>query len=379
MTEPGTEQFDKYFPVWKPVLAFASCTVRSNTFMQLTISPENPLEWLALRANLAPIPLLHVQIMPVLAKAVLEAADKGVFEAVKEGRKTLDELTTTLHLNRKALGELMGLLTAMGYFTYKNNQFSLTRMARRFTLKDDPFSVYGMMIFNNRVVWDWMNQLGNYLQTGEGIQYHDSLSTEQWQYYQEAMVAASSTEAREFGRRAPVPKGATSMLDIGGSHGQHSAALCRKLPALTSIILDLPPAIEQAAPLLARQGMGNRITYRPGNALTDDFGESAFDIVLLSSLAHHFTPEQNQLVTDKVARALRPGGVFIVNEFIRPELGAKPDLIGSSTDLFYGLSSTAGNYSVTEIQQWQQTAGLKAHKVISYRTMPGRVMVAAKK
>jgi len=347
--------------------------------MQLTISPDNPLEWLALRANLVPIPLLHAQIMPVLAKAVLEAADKGVFEATSDGPKTLDNLTSSLHLNRKALGELMGLLTAMGYFKYQNSQFTLTRMARRFMLKNDPMSVYGMMIFNNRVVWNWMNHLGDYLKTGNGIQYHDTLSAEQWGYYQAAMVAATNTEAHEFGRRAPVPKSATRMLDIGGSHGQHSVALCRKLPALTATILDLPQAIEQAAPLLAQQGMGERVAHQPGNALTDDFGQNEFDIVLLSSLAHHFTPEQNQLVTQKVAQALRPGGVFIVNEFIRPELGANPDLVGSSTDLFYGLSSTAGNYSVPEIQHWQQTAGLKPHKVVRYRTIPGRAMVVAKK
>lgn len=347
--------------------------------MQLTISPENPLEWLALRANLAPIPLLHAQIMPVLAKAVLEAADKGVFQAAKEGPVTLDDMVTALGLNRKALGELMGLLTAMGYFTYRKERFALTRMARRFTLKDDPLSVHGMMVFNNRVMWDWMSQLGTYLETGRGVHYHDTLSREQWRYYQEAMVAASSTEAREFGRRAPVPKSAKAMLDIGGSHGQHSVALCHKFSALTSVILDLPPAIEQAAPLLARQGMGERVRHQPGNALTDDFGDRQYDIVLLSSLAHHFTPEQNQLVTDKVARALRPGGVFIVNEFIRPEVGAKPELVGSSTDLFYGLTSTAGNYSIAEIQGWQRSAGLKSHKVVQYRTMPGRAMVVAKK
>ena len=347
--------------------------------MQLTVSPENPLEWFALHANRVAIPILHVQIMPVLAKAVLEAADKGVFEAARDGPQTLDNLVQTLRLNRKALGELMGLLTAMGYFTYKNDHFGLTRMARRFALKDGPQSVHGMMVFNNRVVWDWMSHLGTYLETGRGIQYHNTLSTEQWQYYQEGMVAATHTELREFGRRAPVPKSAQSMLDIGGSHGQHSVALCKRIPALTSVILDLPPAIEQAAPLLARQGMGDRVRHQPGNALTDDFGDNQYDIVLLSSLAHHFTPEQNQLVTSKVARALRPGGVFIVNEFIRPEVGAKPELMGSSTDLFYGLSSAAGNYSTAEIQEWQRMAGLKTHKVITYRSLPGRAMVVAKK
>ena len=347
--------------------------------MQLTISPENPLEWLALRANLAPIPLLHAQIMPVLAKAVLEAADKGVFDAAKDSPQTLDDLVRALQLNRKALGELMGLLTAMGYFIYQNDRFELTRMARRFALKDDPQSVHGMMVFNNRVMWDWLSHLGTYLETGKGIHYHDTLTSEQWGYYQEGMVAATSTEAKEFGRRAPVPKSARQMLDIGGSHGQHSVALCRKFPTLTSIILDLPPAIEQAAPLLARQGMGDRIRHQPGNALTDDFGDAQYDVVLLSSLAHHFTAEQNQLVANKVARALRTGGVFIVNEFIRPVVGAKPELVGSSTDLFYGMTSTAGNYSTAEIQTWQRTAGLTPYKVVTYRTLPGRAMVVAKK
>lgn len=347
--------------------------------MQLTVTPDNFLEWLALRANLVPIPLLHAQIMPVLAKAALEAADQGVFDAAKDGPVTLDELVSRLNLNRKALGELMGLLTAMGYFTYRNDRYVLTRMARRFALRDDPQSVHGMMVFNNRVVWDWMNHLGEYLKTGQGIQYHNTLSAEQWQYYQQAMVAASSAEAGEFGRRAPVPKLARQMLDIGGSHGQHSVALCKKMPALTSVILDLPEAIAQAAPLLARQGMGERVRHQPGNALTDDLGDAQYDIVLLSSLAHHFTPEQNQLVAGNVARALRPGGVFIVNEFIRPEPGAKPELVGSSTDLFYGLSSTAGNYSIREIQGWQRNAGLKLLKPVWYRALPGRAMVVAKK
>jgi len=346
--------------------------------MQLSISPDNPLEWLALRADIVPWPLLHAQIMPVMAKAVLEAADKGVFEAIANGANTAEMVAQTCQLHPKATRELMGLLTAMHYFRFKDGQFLLTKSARKWVLKDNPESVYGMMVFNNRVMWEWLNHMGEYLKTGKGIHYHDTLNTDQWRYYQNVMLAATGTEAKEFGRRTPVPKNATAMLDIGGSHGQHSVALCRRVPTLQSTVLDLPEAIEQAAPLLARLGLGNRVRHKAGNALTDDFGTEQYDIVLMSSLAHHFNDEQNRLVAQKVARALRPGGIYIVNEFIRPEPGAKPELVGGSTDLFYGLTSTAGNYSVDEIQAWQQAAGLKSNKVLAYRTIPGRAMVVAK-
>jgi len=81
----------------------------------------------------------------------------------------------------------------------------------------------------------------------------------------------------------------------------------------------------------------------------------------------------------RVAKALKPGGVYIINEFIRPDVGAKPELVGSSTDLFYGLTSTAGNYSTEEIKDWQRAAGLKPHKVVKYRTIPGRAMIVGRK
>ncbi|MGA0560464.1 class I SAM-dependent methyltransferase [Larkinella sp. VNQ87] len=352
--------------------------------MRLTVTPENLLEWIALQINMVPLPLLHAQIFPIVGKAVLEAADKGVFEAVSEGHQTVAEVATHCRLHPKALRELLDLLVVLKYLHYRNGRYTLTRISKRWVLQENQESVFGMMVFNNRVVWPWLEQLGRYLQTGEGIQYHDHLTSEQWTYYQNAMLAATGTEAKEFGRKAPVPKTARLMLDIGGAHGQHSVALCRRLPHLQSVILDLPPAIEKAAPLLAQAGMGERVRHQPGNALTDDFGENRYDIVLMSSLAHHFSDEQNRAVARKVANALKPGGVHIINEFIRPEADGKSggvgtNLVGNSMDLFYGLTSTAGNYSVREIQRWQTDAGLKLFKVKTYLSIPGRAMVVAQK
>jgi tRNA A22 N-methylase len=50
-----------------------------------------------------------------------------------------------------------------------------------------------------------------------------------------------------------------TMLDIGGSHGYFSVVLCRKHKGMRSVILDLPKAITQAAPILAAERMEDRV------------------------------------------------------------------------------------------------------------------------
>ncbi len=49
------------------------------------------------------------------------------------------------------------------------------------------------------------------------------------------MRAIAGTNARQIVKRTPVPRGATALLDIGGSHGYYSVALCRKHPGLRDL------------------------------------------------------------------------------------------------------------------------------------------------
>ncbi len=53
------------------------------------------------------------------------------------------------------------------------------------------------------------------------------------------------------------------MLDIGGSHGYFSVELCRRYAGLRAVVLDLDQAVEQAAPSLEAEGMGERVTLVP--------------------------------------------------------------------------------------------------------------------
>ena len=99
------------------------------------------------------------------------------------------------------------------------------------------------------------------------------------------------------------------MLDIGGSLGYLSVAMCRRHAGLTAVVLDLPAALKHAAPILAREGMGERVVHRAGDALRDDLGSAEWDLVFVSLLVHHFDEASNRALLRRIAPALRPGGI----------------------------------------------------------------------
>jgi SAM-dependent methyltransferase len=137
--------------------------------------------------------------------------------------------------------------------------------------------------------------------------------------------------------------------------------------------------MEHAAPLLAREGMGDRVVHRAGNVLTDDLGTEAWDVVLVSSLVHHFDDATNRALAKRIARALRPGGVYVIQELYRAGSPREAGQIGALLDLYFALTSEAGTWSFEEMADWQREAGLKPRKPIKFLTAPGNGQQSAVK
>jgi predicted O-methyltransferase YrrM len=227
--------------------------------------------------------------------------------------------------------------------------------------------------------WDWMERAEDYVQTGEPLELHSMSDGEHWALYQRGMRAMAAALAGEAVRRMPVPKHASQMLDIGGSHGYYSVALCRRHKGLRAIILDLPQAVEHAAPLLAAEGMGDRVVHRAGDALSDDLGADAFDLVLVAQLVHHFSAAENRDLATRIARALRRGGVYAVLDVFRSPTAKNAGQLGALLEFFFALTSQSGTWAVQEIADWQRQAGLEPRRAIRFRTAPGVGIQAAVK
>ena len=330
--------------------------------MKVGIIPENKRDQLALEYNMVPTPFFHQQFMYTFAKALLAAHKFEIFESVKESPQTVEEVAAKTNLHRKGLKCLMNILTCGGYLKYADGVYDLTDITKKWCLKNSKYNLVNNSKMNE-IYFSWIDHLEEFVKTGEGIDIHSNLSEEQWELYQLGMEDSAKIIAGLIPLLTPMPDNPTMMLDIGGSHGLFSVKLCEHYPELSAIILDLPQAVEKAQSILQKFNMGDRVRYRKGDALTDDFGEEMYDLILISNLMHHFSLEQNIEVSKKAAKALKPGGFYIIQDYLRPETSTDMEMSGIALDIVWNISSTSGCWSLDELKDIQQMAGLSHYQV----------------
>lgn len=345
---------------------------RGREPVRLDAVAESLIERVIGHLNIAPVPLMHTHVAMLLARTVMEAAEAGVFEAAAAGPVTPAEVASRCRLDTHATSKLLDALATSGYFVFSSGRYALTPMARKWVLPSSPQSVHDKLLFQF-LETDLVNRMGDYLRSGQAVTsggHYGDQTPEFWRAYQRAMRAIASISAAEVARRTYVPRGAQAMLDVGGSHGLYSVVLCRRYPRLSATVLDLAEAIAYAAPLLAAEGMGDRVRHQAGDIREVDLGDARYDVILVSSLLHHFDEGTNAALVRKLARALRPGGALVVQELVRRTSPDGRDQPAALLDLYFALSSRAGTWALADIVGWQRDAGLRPRRPIRLRTMP---------
>ena len=126
------------------------------------------------------------------------------------------------------------------------------------------------------------------------------------------------------------------------------------------------------------QGLGSRIAIAAGDVLADDLGEAEYDLVFMSMLVHHFDRDQNLAVARKVRRALRRGGVFVIQDIERTREPSEKNQLGGLMDLYFALISRSGTWSMEEMTEWLRTAGFEVGRPVRFRTSPGLAQAVGK-
>jgi len=141
-------------------------------------------------------------------------------------------------------------------------------------------------------------------------------------------------------------------------------------------VLDLPEAVAAAALMLAAEGLGDRVTHVAGDARCADLGRERYDLIVMSNLAHHLDDAANRDFAVRARRALTPGGVYVVQEPVRPDHPDRAGQTGALLGLYFAMQSRPGvrTWTVAEMTGW-----LAPRRPVRLRTAPGWVQISGRR
>ena len=343
--------------------------------MNYGVIPTDLSERLALAFGKVPIPLLDSLYGILKARTLMAGVRLGVFEALADGAANANELARRLNLDERFLDLLLRNLVLAGYLEQKKGGYQLSKLGRRTMVPKGDMEMFGYVLWNYEQ-WKMVAGLDDAVRKGQGLDFHTTLKDpEAWMNYQRGMLELARLEAAIVARKVPVPKGARSLLDVGGSHGLFGAAICRKHPPLRSTVLELPDALPGARSLVESEGIDDIVEHRAGSLLDGNWGVG-HDIVLLFNILHHFLPEQIAGILRNARSALCAKGVVAVWELESPQTGSKVTA-GDGAALYFALTSTGGAYHADDYTRWIRETGFESIRVTRGKLTPGKILVTA--
>ncbi|GAB3441584.1 class I SAM-dependent methyltransferase [Streptomonospora sediminis] len=310
--------------------------------------------------------------------AVITAGRLGVFRTLESGRHTLPELAQAVSCPEHGLGELLPVLTANGYLTEQDGHYANGAPARTWLTST------GTVDFTPALLWgEGFAQVAADLPEAVRL---GAPATPVWERmaaeprigaeFSAFMRAKSLLTVDEIVDRVPfVPGPDPAMLDLGGSHGLHTTAFCRRYPELRSTILDLPAALSGTAAAVEENGVADRVRIREGDYLRDDLGEG-YDLVLCFEILHVHSASDCARLLDKAAAALRPGGRIVILEEVRETPNTAHN---AAFSLAMFACTGARTYTFTAMRDWLRERGMPDAERIDLAGGSTSVVTAVKK
>jgi 2-polyprenyl-3-methyl-5-hydroxy-6-metoxy-1,4-benzoquinol methylase len=348
--------------------------------VRIGVYPESFVERLGLWLRLVPVPLLETHISATLARSIMAGVELEIFESLESVPLSATDIAKRCRTDLQATVGLVDALVACGYLKVKAEHYALSPQSRKWLLRSSPNSVRDKILLQ-AFEWQWLDHLEEFVRTGQPLDFHNTMSEKERALYHRSMRCLAGIAGREVAWRTPVPRSGRRMLDLGGSHGHFAASICRRHPALSAQVLDLPDAIKESASLLAAEGLGERVVHIAGDVNETDLGTEEYDLVFMSNLAHHLTEAQNRKLAARVLCALRPGGVFVIQEAIRSANPQRAGQMGSLLGLYFALQSKADvtSWTICDLRNWQLDAGFTSLRSLRLHSAPGWLQQSARR
>jgi ubiquinone/menaquinone biosynthesis C-methylase UbiE len=233
-------------------------------------------------------------------------------------------------------------------------EYRLTPLSRRFLVRGVPGYVGALMpLFGHRSMWEAFYDLPRAVRAGTSVMRRNAHAKGQafWEDFARATAADAVPKARAMIRLlGRLPRGA-KVLDLACGSGGYGATFAERVPGAEVTLLDQPHVLA-----VTRRLVDAPVRYLPGDLFRTPFG-GPYDVVIASHVFHHFDPSECLALARKTARALKPGGRLVIQEFVPDEARARKvqPLVFALTMLVWTRAGDA--YSFGQYRGWLRKAG----------------------
>ena len=288
------------------------------------------------------------------ALAIMAAGRLGLFDALGDEPRTVDEIADGLDLDVPALGALLRALAGIGMAGRSDGGFTATAFTadhltggRDLALvirKEEYFarawlSLDDVVRSGEPVLEPWRNRLTSDPETAH--MFLDALN---------ALAEHTGPRPWEMPQLAPGKR----VLDVGGGFGWYATRLAAA--GSTVVLVDLPGVVAAIGDRLAGAPAGS-VELVAADVMTAPScggGAGSVDAALVSHMLHDLSIDDGIRLLGRAASAIAPGGTVVVNDFAGD---AGPGAFGPMFDVMMRVETGGAAYPLVTLLSMVESAG----------------------
>ena len=333
--------------------------------------------------ELSPRPLMRI-LGDFANSQILDASlEYDFFTLIRKGFQTAEEIARQAGTDARATRIVLDSLPALGLIEKRDGKYFLTPTADVFLVKGKP-SYVGDFRHVALALWDGMAHLKESLKTGKPLSRMDTGAELQvWEKLVLGIIVIAEPAAKALCDVLKIgsERKGIKVLDIAGGSSIFGMTILARDPSAQVTQLDWPNVNAVAKKLNKERGLEGRIRFIDGEHHSANIEAEHYDLVLASNFCRFESPAGNQQLFRKAYSALKPGGVFVVNDFVPNEERTEPTFALRFS--VYTLTHTPEGecWTLSEYSDWLKKAGFSAidtHRDIP-KTLPATTLIIAKK
>lgn len=306
--------------------------------------------------------------------AMQAAVDIGLFSAIAAGSATVPAIAKACGASPKGVRVLCDYWAVQGLLTKRGDEYQLTPETAMFLDRASPAYLGGVMGFLNGPITPFFARLTQAVRHG-GCESTGTVKTEYdgWIPFAEEMGAMMFPTAQAIANLLGPVSG--RVLDVAAGHGLFGIVLAQKNAGAKVTALDWPKVVDVAKRNAGRMGVGDRHATIAGDAFGVDL-QGPYDLILLTNLLHHFSPEQCTTLLKRLRAALRPGGRLVTLEFVPNEDRVSPPMSATFPLVMLATTASGDAYTFSELEKMLRAAGFANNKLHQPEDSPQQIIVS---